>query len=289
MYQEADVKLLLIIYMKKLYIILAGILAGAILGGALYFLCHVIFAPAREYEAVSKIYLTFGKDEDGDTYQYFNGYTWNDLITCEPILDKIMEELPGENREEVATLISADIISDIRLLTITVRTHDMDRSNRIMEALQNSLMNFTSDREEFVSAQIIEHGQAKLVVLEDETVRAVIIGAVVGLIIAVFGLLIWIVSKDEILLPGDVRRIDSKLYCTGVSDTQGNRIDCGACKTWEESRAALSLKDEEIIKIPYGTGRKNIEEEMNQAGKAYRAFEIVGADPALYRLYFGKK
>ena len=125
MKEGIDVKLILLLYRKKVWISLLWALAGGLLAGGLYFIVHVLYAPAREYEAVSKLYLTFAADDDGDAYQYYNGYTWNDLMKTEPILDKVMEGLPeGTDREWVKDTIAADILSDIRLLTITVRTHD---------------------------------------------------------------------------------------------------------------------------------------------------------------------
>lgn len=65
---------------EKMWISIICALAGALLGGGLYLIVHVAFAPARVYEGVSKVYLTFAADDDGDAYQYYNGYTWNDLM-----------------------------------------------------------------------------------------------------------------------------------------------------------------------------------------------------------------
>ena len=87
----ADLKLMSLLLIKRIRIVILGTVLGAAICGGIYFLCHVVYAPAREYEAVSKLYLTFAADDDGDAYQYYNGYTWNDLMGTEPILDYAME------------------------------------------------------------------------------------------------------------------------------------------------------------------------------------------------------
>ena len=185
MKEGIDVNLILLLYRKKVWISLLWALAGGLLAGGLYFIVHVLYAPAREYEAVSKLYLTFAADDDGEAYQYYNGYTWNDLMKTEPILDKVMEGLPeGTDREWIKDTIAADILSDIRLLTITVRTHDGAEAGRIIRAAEDALVRFGQEMVEFEKIEVIEHGQAALVVVENETFRAVAAGLVVGFLLS---------------------------------------------------------------------------------------------------------
>ena len=65
MREGIDLKLMALLYRKKIWISLVGMLVGAVFAGGLYFLMHVLYAPAREYEAVSKLYLTFAKMTTG--------------------------------------------------------------------------------------------------------------------------------------------------------------------------------------------------------------------------------
>lgn len=207
MQEGFDLKLAALLYRKKIWVSIVCAMAGAALAGGLYFLVHVIYAPAREYEAVSKLYLTFAADDDGDAYQYYNGYTWNDLMGTEPILDKIMEELPeGFERADVKNSITADILSDIRLLTITVTTHDPDRTQQIVRAGENALIRFGGEMIEFDKIEVIDHGQAALVAVEDETVRAVIAGAVAGFLLSLLGLAFARIMDDSVYVPSDFEK-----------------------------------------------------------------------------------
>lgn len=314
MNEGIDLKLTMLLYRKKIWISIVGALAGAVFAGGLYFLLHVVYAPAREYEAVSELYLTFAKDDDGDAYQYYNGYTWNDLMGTEPILDRIMEELSDTalSREQVRAAVSADILSDIRLLTVTVATNQLDESEKIIRAAEKALIGFGEEMIEFDRIEVIGHGQAQLVVVEDETVRAVVAGAVIGFLLSLIGLAFAYVVDDSIYVPSDFE----KRYGYPVLGVRfaGNEA-LGQKELWEHIQlvkekkkevqiicltslpeALDALKQEEykktgaIFEIPYGRGNGKLIE-CCMAEAAFLEREIVGAvimdaEERLYRQYF---
>ncbi len=314
MEEGIDLKLTMLLYRKKLWISIACALAGAVVAAGLYFLVHVVYAPAREYEAVSKLYLTFAQEDDGDAHQYYNGYTWNDLMGTEPILDKIMEEL-GEAypvREEVRAKIAADILSDIRLLTITVTTNDPAQTEDIIRAAEKALIRFGEEMVEFDKIEVIEHGQAALVVVEDETVRATVAGLVIGFLLSLLGLAFACTLDDSIYVPSDFE----KRYgypVLGVSFA-GNEV-LGKAEQEEHIRIIKERKAEIrmvntvvftevfsgiganeqkeigiVLEIPYGKGNGKIIErcvtEANFLGIEIMGAVITGADEGLYRRYF---
>ena len=200
----ADLKLMSLLLIKRIRIVILGTVLGAAICGGIYFLCHVVYAPAREYEAVSKLYLTFAADDDGDAYQYYNGYTWNDLMGTEPILDYAMEQLTdvsGLARDDVRKAVTADILSDIRVLTVTVRTHDQVLTERIIRAEEASLLHFAETMVEFDQIEVIDHGVSSLVVVESQTKRAVLLGAALGLFLTLFGMWIYMILDDAVYVP----------------------------------------------------------------------------------------
>lgn len=200
----ADLKLMSLLLIKRIRIVILGTVLGAAICGGIYFLCHVVYAPAREYEAVSKLYLTFAADDDGDAYQYYNGYTWNDLMGTEPILDYAMEQLTdvsGLARDDVRKAVTADILSDIRVLTVTVCTHDQALTERIIRAEEASLLHFAETMVEFDKIEVIDHGVSALVVVESQTKRAVLLGGALGLFLTLLGMWIYMILDDAIYVP----------------------------------------------------------------------------------------
>ena len=107
-----------------------------------------------EYESVSKLYITFNQDENGDVYQYYNGYTWNELLDTDPILIAIMNHLTGYEEEEVKDAASAEILSDIRLLTITVKGDSEKMVREIQAAVEEGLADYADQRSVFTGAMI---------------------------------------------------------------------------------------------------------------------------------------
>lgn len=311
MKEGMDLKLAVLLYRKKIWISLVCALAGAAFAGGLYFLVHVVYAPAREYEAVSKLYLTFAADDDGDAYQYYNGYTWNDLMGTEPILDKTMEALAPElEREAVKKSITADILSDIRLLTVTVRTHDPEETNRILRAAEDALVRFGQEMVEFEKIEVIDHGDASLVVAENETVRAVTAGLVIGLLLSFAGLAFARVLDDSVYVPSDFEKrygypvlgvmfagdpevgreeLDTHIRLVTEREEKILYLDTGSANI--RMPDGMENKNTDVIlEIPYGSGNgKRLERWIAEA----RLYEcnilgavITNADRGLYRLYF---
>jgi len=307
-----DLKLALLLYRKKIWICALCALAGAVLGGGLYFLVHVVYAPAREYVATSKLYLTFALDDNGDAYQYYNGYTWNDLMGTEPILDKIMEELgnAGYDRQDVRDSITADILSDIRLLTVTVKTHESEKSDRIIRAAENALLRFGQEMPEFDKIEVFDHGMAALAVVEDETVRAVVAGGVIGCLLSLLALAFACVVDDSIYVPSDFEKRygypvlgvcfagDAEVDDTELNEHIELLTDRKESILYlDTDRLPVRLPKEKreedvcvILRVPFGRGNGKLTDRWIAEAELER-LRILGAviteaDRGLYQLYF---
>lgn len=325
MREGVDLKLIALLYRKKIWISFAGTLAGAILAGGLYFVLHVLYAPAREYEGVSKLYLTFARDDDGDAYQYYNGYTWNDLMKTKPIMDKIMDTLGKETgdageeealRRDVEGAVTADILSDIRLLTVTVRTESPEMTDAILEAAEDALIRFGEEMAEFEKIELLGHWRASLVIVEDETVRACVAGAVIGLLVSLIGLAFVRVLDDSVYVPSDFEKrydypvlgvtftgkeeagkelLDAHIELVKKARERIVYVDTGSSEI-RIPREALGENAGIILQIPYGRGNGKLVERWIREAEflkvAVAGAVITDADLGLYRLYyagFGRK
>ena len=176
--REMDLKRLVLFFQKKLWLVIMLVILGATAGGILYQMLHSMKMPV-EYQAVSKLYISFGHDESGEVYQYYNGYTWNDLLDTDPIMDLVMMYLPGYEREQVMEATTAEILSDIRLLTITVRGEEEKFVREISRATENGLKEFGRESEELEQIKVIRSGVPQRVYWDDRTSAACITGAVI--------------------------------------------------------------------------------------------------------------
>ena len=103
-----DLKRLALYLQKKIWLVIMLAILGATCGSIFYQVVRSMKMPV-EYASVSKLYISFGNDENGDVYQYYNGYTWNDLIDADPILDIVMSSLPGYDRDQVREATKAEM------------------------------------------------------------------------------------------------------------------------------------------------------------------------------------
>jgi len=204
MQEGMDLKRLFLLTVRKIWIVLLAAAAGALVGCACYLVVHVVFAPQREYEAVSKLYIDFEERSTGEAYQYYNGYTWDDLMKTDPILKYTMTLLPQDYEEElVRDSITAEILTDIRLLTITVRTHDPEQTEEILAATEQSLIHFASVMRELEQITVFRTTQPALVVFELQTLRVAALCAALCAIAAFLLLLLFYALDDAIYLPLD--------------------------------------------------------------------------------------
>ena len=176
--REMDLKRLVLYFQKRIWLVIMLTVLGAAAGGILYQMLHSMKMPV-EYQAVSKLYISFGHDESGEVYQYYNGYTWNDLLDTDPIMDLVMVYLPGYEKEQVTESTTAEILSDIRLLTITVRGEDEKFVREISYAVENGLKEFARESEELEQIKVIRAGVPERVYWDDRTTAACVTGAVI--------------------------------------------------------------------------------------------------------------
>lgn len=307
-----DMKKLMLCFIRKIWLVLLAAIVGATLGGLIYEVSHIVPESEREYRAIAKIYLDFAADETGEVYQAYNGYTWNDLMATDPILDGIMMNLSeGYTREEVVTAIKAEILSDLRLLTITVTTHNPDRCSAIMHAAEQSLVELGNTAKEFRQIEVIQTTQAALVVADIRTVQAVLVGLVTAVILMLIGMMLYYVLDDRILVASDLKQVtelpfvgyagagekmngeyESNLaYLSGQTGTVEvlvvSQNDTISQERWEELCAA----DGVVIAVNYGKVHAAfagyIIEQLKTRGCRLVGTAIAGADGKFLRRYYG--
>lgn len=154
--QGVDSKALLVVVLQKLPMLLIVAIVGAIVASGIHLFAVFVASRNVMYVSETEYYIEFaeGRYEAKD---YYNDFTWNDVIATDLILGVMMEHLENnEVRKEVKNMITADILSDVRYLTITIRDQDPQRVERVEAAFQTSLEAFGTQKKEFDSIYKIE-------------------------------------------------------------------------------------------------------------------------------------
>ena len=156
MQQGVDSRALFATFITKLPRLLVFAVAGAILGSGLNLFVVLVKAQHRCYVSETEYYVAFDKGQD-DARHWYNDFTWNDVLATNGILGRAMELLgDGYERSQVKEMIRADILSDVRYLTITVKGQDAARVEAVKDALGTALEEFGAVQEEFSSIYKIE-------------------------------------------------------------------------------------------------------------------------------------
>lgn len=213
-----DIKKYMLCLLGRLPLLLAAAVVGALLGALVYTTVRTVPESEREYRAYAKVYLDFAADEMGEVYEAYNGYTWNDLMAADPIMELTLARLSSDyTREEAEASIQAEILSDIRLLTVTVTTHSAERTDEILAAAAQALEAYGTEAKEFIEISTIQATQAKLLVADDRLVQAVLIGLFLGLFLSSAGVSLYYIIDDRILVAGDVRKVTDVPFLGYVS------------------------------------------------------------------------
>lgn len=202
-----DMKRILLLLIKKLWLLVIITAGGAAAGAVIYLTAQMISASEREYQSVSKIYLDFACEPEDYSQLAYNGYTWNDLMRTDPILNVTMEALPAEiSREEAAAATKAEILSDIRLLTITITTDTPEKTNQIMSATQAALVHLGETDTLFHGIEIYSTTEPKLMVWDNRMMNAVQTGVLLALFAGLLGMLFYYVLDDSVYVQADLEQ-----------------------------------------------------------------------------------
>lgn len=307
-----DIKKYMLCLMKRLPVLAGAVIGGVLLSVIVYTAVRTVPESEREYQAFAKIQLDFAADETGEAYQAYNGYTWNDLMATDPIMNLTLGNLSADyDREEVAAALRAEILSDIRILTLTVTTNSPARTDEILGAAVQALESYGAQAKEFLAINGIQTTQAKLVVADSRMAQAVLVGALLGFLISFFGLSLYYVMDDRILTAGDVRRVTEAPflgYASGIDTLQqdyernlaylqekwGGLYVCEIEKEKpldEEIFHAMRETGGVVLSLPFGgvhgTFACYLIEQLKTQECELRGIAIREADERFLRIYYG--
>ena len=186
-----DSKALLVCLIQYIPKLILFALAGAVLGSGLnLIIVSVTELRNLEFVAETKYYIDFaeGRYEARD---YYNDFTWNDVVSNDEILGRAMPEInknsgKEQDRAKISEMITADILSDVRYLTITVKDQNEDLVLVVSSALQKALEEFSVIKDEFDSIYKVKDSGIQKEEVHFFTWRAAFLGAMLVAFIALF-------------------------------------------------------------------------------------------------------
>ena len=245
-----DLRRFLMLSVRRLWMLLMGALIGAVLFGGYRFLKERVFAPAQLYRCDVEFLISFTKGEEEETQAYFNDYTWNDVIDTDVIAGSAAAIVEGADKEYIAAATTVPTMTDIRMFHVYIDDTDPEMANRIMNAIELSVMVFPNYVDGMDSISVLDRNAARPLIENSTIIRWAVAGAIIGVMAAMLLLAYKYVMDDTIRIVEDINTAGGR--CLGVLFK--NKDDAS-----EESRLKEALNAEfgnaEEIRIidPAGT------------------------------------
>ena len=324
--QSIDLKRLVLVLGKKIWLILAAVVMGAVLGGITYKVVTNITNGELEYRASADYYISFF--ESGP--DYYNAYTWDGILRDDPIVDYALTLLPEEiTKDMVKAAVSGEMLGDYRILTVHVNAETKEKADLIAAAYQEALWNFGQEMKLLDKVEVWSQEEAVPFEKNNKTLNAAFLGALIAVILVIFGLLFYYVLEDAVYVERDAEQrfglpvyglltkgndeLQQQIYenhleyvfgnseignkevlnkSTGKKETGGHEIVIWDGEKIPSSADFLRLRDEKsvLVNIPWGRNNgRQVERVLRQLeiqNVNVNGLVITGADDKFVKAYY---
>lgn len=203
--EPVDYKLLTLRFLRRIWILPIAVLAGIVLVGACYYHVRITARGGRTYQAESVFYVEYTESPGGDNY--YNYFTWGEVIHMDFFVDAVYEKMNGGlSRQEILSYITATVVSDARYVYVYCNTHSPELSVKLASIMEEIVPSFVDVRGEIRSIEVAKTGDY----VKDSSKlwmgNAILLGAGLGLGIAVFWILAALVVDPAVYLPSTVEK-----------------------------------------------------------------------------------
>lgn len=205
--EPVDYRLLWLRFLRKTWMIPVAVLAGIVLVGACHYYAQTGAKGGRTYQAESIFYIDFAEDAQGETYDYYNYFTWSEVIHTDFFVDYVYAKMNGElSKEKIASYITATIDSDVRYLYVRCNTHSPELSMGLASIMEEVVPKFADIRKEMRSIEIAKAADNAKDSSNIRLGNACFLGGCLGLGLSIFLILIVLIVDPAIYIPSTVEK-----------------------------------------------------------------------------------
>jgi len=243
MERKLDLKKIWLLYWQRVWLVVVFTIAAAGIGAGAYNVVRSINSEGEFYRVSSDYYITFNEDENG--VDYYNAYTWDTILRDDPVVDVVMDNLPDTvSKDEVKAAVTGEMLGDYRILTVYADSKDPEFAKMIGEAYIKGLSQFADKISMIESIELWSQEEVALIVEENLTANATILGAVVGLVLGIIIWSIYYILDDSIYVEKDFSDRFTIPFL-GMITRKGSEI----CKQELKENLSYLLKGEEYYLV----------------------------------------
>lgn len=243
---EIDIKEILGVLVSKLWLIA---LLGIVFGIAAFVYSKYVVAPV--YSSTTKVYvLARQSTETNVTYTDLQTGTqltkdYIELVKSRTVLNQVIEDLELQKSVgELGQMIDVTTQTDTRIITITVNSTDVYEAQKIADAVRTAATVHICQVMNLEAVNVIDEADLPTAPSSPNVMKNTVIGALIGIVLAMAIIIIRYLLDDSIVTPDDVERYLglSVLASIPVLEDESKR------KKKRKRRADIRLEDEDLLR-----------------------------------------
>lgn len=215
MKEPFDFKRFAILNLKRIWIVILTAIVCACLFGVVY-TCYRN-SQQTVYRSDILYNISFDRDQVNNIHDYYNDYTWNDVLDSDAIAGKAAGYI-GVSKADIADSTTIPTMSDIRLIHVYVDTDSMELSEKYADAITDALSAFAGETDGFKSIEVMSNEGVSTVDIADYILRCTVAGGIIGLILGIIIVLYISAMDDRIYIEKDVRKVVGDMAIIAVSN-----------------------------------------------------------------------
>lgn len=152
---------LLLNYQKAGKVCLFALVVTLLFGG-IYFLEKEVLGKQEIYRSAAMYQITFDREQVDNIHDYYNDYTWNDVLDSDRIAGVVAAKL-GLEKEAVAKAVSIPTMSDIRFIWVYAEADSKETAEAIRSAVGEALYQFAEETDGFRQIEIWDERETEAV------------------------------------------------------------------------------------------------------------------------------
>lgn len=204
---EIDLKEIMFLLLDRLIVIL---LVGVLAAGLAFLGTKFLITP--KYQSTTSIYIMNQNDEskvNASDYTTSNFMTkdYEELITCPPVMEQVIADLDLDfSVGELESMITIENKQDTRILYITVTDIDPARARQIADAVRATSAVKIKDIMKIEDVNTVSSANLSSSPVSPNVFKNMIIGAALGIIIAIAVIVIMHITDDTIKSPDEIEK-----------------------------------------------------------------------------------
>ncbi len=198
-----DLKRLWRQFIKRLWIVAAITLIGALLGFVFYIIYSNVKSGNTVYRIRNDYYITFNHEDFPNGVDYYNAYTWDGILRDDPVVNKALEAESSINKQQILDSVKGEILGDYRILTVVVTGTDKELVQRISDAYKRALPAFADIIDMISSIDLWTDAEIEVYDAYTREGNAAFLGGLIGLLVSLFAVLLYGIFDDGIYTERD--------------------------------------------------------------------------------------